>query len=88
MSGTREVVASGGGTLGGGAKVQIVRNLAMTAEADEFLAELARDAGLSEGQVLRLALRMFKTAIEAKQQGKHLGVSEKSDVLDIELVGF
>src|SRR3954469_12542286 len=42
---------------------RIVRNLAMTPAAEEFLGDLARRTGLSEGEVLRLALGMFKTAV-------------------------
>ena len=70
------------------ATARVVRNLAMTPEADEFLADLAWRTGLSEGNVLRLALGMFKTAVDAKEQGKHVGVTANPDALDIELVGF
>ncbi len=88
MGKTHEAATSGGISLGGTAKARIVRNLAMTPEANEFLADLAQRTGLSEGNVLRLALGMFKTAVDAKQQGKHVGVASTPDVLDIELVGF
>lgn len=88
MGKTHEVTTSGGLSFGGTAKDRIVRNLAMTPEANEFLADLAQRTGLSEGDVLRLALGMFKTAVDAKQQGKHVGVASAPDVLDIELVGF
>ncbi len=88
MGKTHEVTTSSGLSIGGTAKARVVRNLAMTPEADEFLADLAQRTGLSEGDVLRLALGMFKTAIDAKQQGKHVGVASTPDVLDIELVGF
>ena len=88
MGKTHEVTTSSGLSIGGTAKTRIVRNLAMTPEADEFLADLAQRTGLSEGDMLRLALGMFKTAIDAKQQGKHVGVASTPDVLDIELVGF
>jgi hypothetical protein len=67
---------------------RIVRNLAMTPAAEEFLGDLARKTGLSEGDVIRLALGMFKTAVDAKRQGKHVGVASTPDVLDMELVGF
>jgi hypothetical protein len=70
------------------ATARVVRNLAMTPAAEEFLGDLAHRTGLSEGEVLRLALGMFKTAVDAKQQGKHIGVAGTPDVLDIELVGF
>jgi hypothetical protein len=88
MGKTHEATASGGLSLSGTAKARIVRNLAMTPEADEFLADLAQRTGLNEGDVLRLALGMFRTAVDAKEQGKHVGVASSPDVLDIELVGF
>ena len=80
--------ASGGFTLKGTATARVVRNLAMTPEANELIASLAQDTGHSEGDVLRLALGMFKTAVEAKQQGKHVGVASAPEALDLELVGF
>ena len=67
---------------------RVVRNLTMTPAAEEFLGDLAHKTGLSEGEVIRLALGMFKTAVDAKQQGKHVGVASTPDVLDVELVGF
>ena len=88
MGKTHEVHASTGLSVSGSAKARIVRNLTMTPEADEFLADLAHRTGLSEGDVLRLALGMFKNAVDAKQQGKHVGVASTPDVLDVELVGF
>jgi hypothetical protein len=88
MGKTHEVRASAGLTVSGSAKARIVRNLAMTPEADEFLADLAQRTGVSEGDVIRLALGMFKTAVDAKDQGKHVGVASTPDALDIELVGF
>ena len=70
MGKTHDVTTSSGLSIGGTAKARIVRNLAMTPEADEFLADLAQRTGLSEGDVLRLALGMFKTAIDAKATGE------------------
>jgi hypothetical protein len=88
MGKTHEIHVSTGLSTDFTAKARIVRNLAMTPEADEFLADLAQRTGLSEGNVLRLALGMFKTAVDAKEQGKHVGVTAAPGVLDIELVGF
>jgi hypothetical protein len=75
-------------SLTGTATARIERNLAMTPEAEKFLASLATRSGKSEGDVIRLALGMFRTALDAKEQGKHVGVASSPDVLDIELVGF
>lgn len=60
----------------------------MTPEADGLLADLARKTGLSEGSVLRVALGMFKIAVDAKEEGMHVGVTSKPSALDVELVGF
>ncbi len=88
MGKQHEATVSHNITFSGTATARVVRNLAMTPEANELLADLAQRTGLSEGDVLRLALGMFKTAVDAKQQGKHVGVASTPDVLDIELVGF
>lgn len=69
-------------------KARVIRNLTMTPAAGELLANLADRSGLSEGDVLRLALAMFKTAVDAREQGKHVGVASSPEVLDLELVGF
>ncbi|SIO57852.1 hypothetical protein SAMN05444166_5506 [Singulisphaera sp. GP187] len=88
MGTQHEVTTSGGISLGGTATARIERNLGMTPEADRVLSGLASRTGLSEGDVIRVALGMFKTAVEAKEEGKHFGVASSSDALDIELVGF
>jgi hypothetical protein len=88
MGNQHDASASVGLSITGTATARIVRNLAMTPEADEFLADLARRTGLSEGNVIRVALGMLKTAVDAKGQGKHVGVTGNPDALDIELVGF
>jgi hypothetical protein len=88
MGTSHSVTAAGGLVIGGTATVRVVRNLAMTPDAAELLDELARKTGLSEGDVIRLALGMFKTAVEAKERGKHVGVASNPETLDVELVGF
>ncbi len=84
----RSATASESLPFSGAATARVERNLTMTPEADHFLADLARRTGLKEGDVLRLALGMFKTAVDAKEQGKHIGIADTSDVLDTEFVGF
>ncbi len=85
---SHQAIGTASGASSATGKARIVKNLAMTPEADEFLADLSEKTGLSEGQVIRLALTMFKIAVEAKQQGKHVGVAETSEALEIELSGF
>jgi hypothetical protein len=67
---------------------RVVRNLSMTPEANELLASLARERGIREGDVLRLALGMFQVAVDARKEGKHVGVVGSPEVLDLEFVGF
>lgn len=80
--------ASGHLSVTGTATARVERNLAMTPEAGDLIARLARETGLSEGDVLRLALGMFKVAVDARKEGKHVGVAESPEALDLELVGF
>jgi hypothetical protein len=88
MGNRHDVTASGGLILADNAKARIERNLDMSPEADKFLTSLANRTGLSEGDVIRVALGMLKTAVDAKEAGKHVGVASSPEALDIELVGF
>lgn len=88
MSATHESTAPGGAVAEEAPALQVERILAMTPEAEEFLAELSRRSGLREGEVIRLALGLFGTAIEAREQGKHFGIASASENLDVEIVGF
>jgi hypothetical protein len=67
---------------------RVVGKLAMTRDAHGLLAGLAQETGLSEGDVLRLALGMFKVAVDARKEGKHVGVARSPESLDLELTGF
>jgi hypothetical protein len=60
----------------------------MTRDAHDLIAGLAKDTGLSEGDVLRVALRIFKVAVDARKEGKHVGVARSPEGLDLELTGF
>ena len=88
MDSTHEASISQSLSFTGTATGRVVRNLAMTPEANELLASLAQKTGTSEGDVLRLALGMLNVAVDAKRQGKHVGVAGSPDALDLELVGF
>ena len=67
---------------------RVVRELVMSPEANELLTGLARETGRTEGDVLRMAIGMFKVAVDSKKEGKHVGVSPSRETLDIEFVGF
>jgi hypothetical protein len=86
MGNRHEGIATGVGVAT--ATARIVKNLVMTSEADELLANLAQETGMSEGDMLRVALGMFKAAVDAKRQGMHVGVAATPEALDVEFVGF
>jgi len=85
---THEATVSTGLTMSATVTGRVMRNLAMTRDANELLATLAQETGLGEGDVLRLALGMFKVAVDAKKEGKHVGVARSPEALDLELTGF
>jgi hypothetical protein len=88
MGTAHEATVSDSLSFTGTATARVVRNLAMTRDANMLLASLAQETGLSEGDVLRLALGMFKVAVDAKKEGKHVGVARSPEALDLELTGF
>jgi hypothetical protein len=88
MGTAHEATLSNSLTMSGTVTARVVRNLAMTRDANELLASVAEETGLDEGDVLRLALGMFKVAVDAKRNGKHIGVSGSPEALDLELTGF
>jgi hypothetical protein len=67
---------------------RVERKLVMTPEANQLLADLAQAAGTTEGDVLRMALGMFKVAVDSTKEGKHVGVTASPEALDLEFVGF
>jgi len=66
----------------------VVRSLIMSRDAYELLAGLARETGQSEGDVFRLALGMYRVAVDAKNEGKHVGVANLAEALDQEFTDF
>lgn len=56
--------------------------LEMTPEAYETLHQLAGDAGQSLDEVIRSALGMYKSAVDAHRAGKAVGIAEAPDRLD------
>jgi hypothetical protein len=67
---------------------RVERKLIMTAEASQLLADLAHETGTTEGDVLRMAIGLFKLAVESKKEGKHLGIAASPEALDIEFTAY
>jgi hypothetical protein len=63
-------------------------NLQMSAETNDLLEKIADDAGSNKSEVIRQAIALMKFAHEAKQKGKHFGVVNDPDKLDVEIVGL
>ncbi len=88
MGTVHEAAGSSSLSLTASGTARVVRNLVMTRDAYELIAGLAQETGLSEGDVLRLALGIFKVAVDARKEGKHVGVARSPEALDLELTGF
>jgi len=88
MGNQHEVPVSDKLSLSDSTSNRIEKNLSMTPEAEEVLADLSRRTGLSDGNVLRLAIAMLKFAVDAKERGDHVGVAANPEAFDVELVGF
>ena len=88
MSTTQQASASDTISATGTATARVERDLVMTPAASELLTGLAQETGTTEGDVLRMALGMFKVAVDSTKEGKHVGVTASPEALDIEFVGF
>jgi len=66
----------------------VVKSLIMSPDANELLTSLARETRQSEGDVFRLALGMYKVAVDAKNEGKHVGIANLAEALDQEFTDF
>jgi hypothetical protein len=88
MSMTEQASATDAMSVPESTTARVVRELVMTPEASELLTGLARETGRTEGDVLRMAIGMFKVAVDSKKEGKHVGVSPSREALDLEFVGF
>jgi hypothetical protein len=66
----------------------IVRQLIMSRDAYELIAGLAQETRQGEGDVLRLALGMYKLAVDARKEGKHVGIADLAEGLDREFTEF
>jgi hypothetical protein len=86
MSTTYQASAPGSMREDDAATARVERRLVMTPAASELLTELAKETGTSESDVLRMAVGLLKVAVDAKKEGKHFGIAESPEALDIEYV--
>jgi hypothetical protein len=57
-------------------------------EMDARLEELCKVTGLEMGELINRAVGLYKVAVEAAAQGKHVGIATSSDALEKEYTGF
>ena len=63
-------------------KPGVVLRLSITAELDAILDNMADDLGLSKGDTILKALGLLKIAVDARQEGKRIGILDEN--LDVE----
>jgi predicted transcriptional regulator len=63
-------------------------SLDVSPEAYETLEQLATKIGGTKSDVLRKAMALMVVVVEAKLQGKKLGIAEKDQPLATEIVGI
>lgn len=70
-----------------GPKVRL--SLEVSPELNETLEHLVRQGGgSSKSEVLRKAIALMQVAVDARQQGKKIGIAEKDQPLSTEFIGI
>ena len=63
-------------------------SLDISPELNEKLQAMARDINGTRSEVLRKSLALFDLAIEARKQGKKIGLADRSEQLSTEIIGI
>jgi Arc/MetJ-type ribon-helix-helix transcriptional regulator len=64
-------------------------SLELSPELDDALKTLVeKNAGSTKSEVLRKAIALMQVAVEAREQGKKIGIAEKGQPLVTELIGI
>jgi predicted transcriptional regulator len=72
-----------------GTEATMIRlSLELSPEADALLGVLAEKIGGTKSDVFRKAIVLFQLAVEARRQGKKIGIAEKDQPLFAEIVGI
>lgn len=67
---------------------EIRLSLDISPETNSLLEDLAKKIGGTKSDVLRKAIVLMEVAVEAKRQGRKLGIAEKDQPLATEIVGL
>jgi predicted transcriptional regulator len=68
------------------AKIRV--SLDISPELYEKLQSLARDIRGTKSDVLRKSIALMDVAVQARKQGKKIGLADSSDQLTTEIIGF
>jgi len=60
----------------------------VTPEFYAALVQLSRDTRQDLGEVFTKAIALYKTAVEFKREGKHVGAADEAENLETEFVGL
>jgi predicted transcriptional regulator len=63
-------------------------NVEVSPELYETIDRLAKDGHESKGDILRKGIAFMKVALEAKRQGKKLGIAASDQPLETEFTGI
>jgi hypothetical protein len=70
-------------------EITMVRlSLDISPEFNAVLDRLAHEIGGTKGDVFNKAIALLEVAVDAKRQGKKLGIAEKDQPLTTEIVGI
>jgi Arc/MetJ-type ribon-helix-helix transcriptional regulator len=68
---------------------KIKLSLEVSPELNQALETLVqKHAGSTKSEVLRKAIALMQVAVEAREQGKKIGITEKDQPLGTELIGI
>lgn len=63
-------------------------SLDISPELNDLLEGLAATTGTTKSDVLRRAITLMEVAVDAKRQGKRIGIATKDQILATEIIGF
>ena len=70
------------------AKEKVRLSLDISPELNALLEQLAASTGSTKSEVLRKAIALMEVAVDAKRQGKKLGIAERDQPLATEIIGL
>jgi predicted transcriptional regulator len=69
-------------------KVKVRLNFVVSPEVNQALETLAHKTGGTKTEVFRRAIALMEVVVDAKQQGKKIGIAEKDQQLATEIISI